>query len=665
MGIKLNLNATNTHVQLNANEVLPQLKLPNPQEASKTHNLFSRIKDKLFQSSSTTIHYQSINQKTGQVENMGVSIIGERRQIKAINQMIKSGNSAHLAQIVNKVIENKFNPPKAQKTKPPGSTTPPTAQKTEPKAPPVAPRAPALVQNPPANHSALKRDVIDMLLSNRQNLNMEPLAAAIARSGLSDAMNIPNLISELPSLYPQMPPLELANIRQGLMTQWMSLEAGHEWGIGLKYSIGGETKSTSGNYPVVTNGKAAVLVADFMKAEGGNIRLSQEGQEKVRQAALSGAKAAQNTDANYAKNGFNLSQPGANRSTGEELRRELDANGIVNIPSGWAGHAVGMTLHKAADGKYFLYYCNRGGQGFEKAEDRALMGGQPEGSFNMVCYEVGNPSALTPELLGQIVGCLQHSSDPQVKDAFAKPFIEGKSGLFQILNLQKAAEIPKTPQKTGNCAWANCKGSVHASIIAAAYDDLVKAVPGGQTNQLLSQAIHTGGAIFKKMERSGRKQSLEPLLKYNGMASNAPVSPFDHMRVLSAAGRKLAQKANEARNSSETRTEDQRMSDQVAAQLNQSPYPIGSIAHLNLLRGAGEKLKETLKAAGDGSYAFVDNHCWICVNGQVNDLGTVDMTQPLGQFLKQVQVQYPSLQLTLPVLLEQRTFTPTQDSAFA
>jgi hypothetical protein len=664
MSIKLNLNVTNTGFVLNANEVLPQLKLPHPEEASKTHNLFSRIKDKLSQSSSTTIHYQSINQKTGQVDNVSVSIIGERRQIKAIKQMMKGDRIGELAKAVNQVIENKFSPPKAQKTKPQASPTPLAAPKTEPKAPPVAPRAPAAAQSPPADHSNLKRAVIDMMLSNRQASDMEPLSAAIARSGLSDAMNIHQLIAELPSLYPGKPPSELANIRQGLMTQWMSLEAGHEWGIGLKYSTGGKTENTSGNYPVITNGKAAILVADFMKAEGGNIRLSQEGQEKVRQAALSGAKAAQNTDANYRKNNYDLSNPGANLSTGAELRRELDANGIVNIPTGWAGHAVGMTLHKAADGKYFLYYCNRGGQAFEKAEDRALMGGQQAGSFNMVCYEIGNPAALTPELLGQIVGCLQHSQDPQVKDAFAKPFIEGKSGIMEILNLKKAAEIPKTPQKTGNCAWANCKGSVHASIIAAAYDDLVKAAPGGTSEQHLSQAIHTGGTIFKKMERSGRKQSLDPLLKYNGLSPDATVSPFDHMRVLSAAGRKLTQKANEARNSSETRTEDQRMSDQVAAQLNQSPYPIGTIGHFNLGPGSREILQQNLRAAGNGSYAFVDNQCWICVNGQVNNLGTVNTNQPLGQFLKQVQAQHPSLQLTLPVMLEQRTFTPTQDSAY-
>lgn len=660
-------SSKSVYINVNAGDVCNAL-IPNQQEASKAQKVFSKLKDKLFPSSTIKFPYERTIRGTNKTEIVFVTISGNRHEIKELNNLIAQGKTGEVAKAVNKLFEASISKKSVDETPPPS-----TAQIKEPKSrhsqrvntgtPPNTAQIKGPNPKQTVAQAELKRAIVKMLTKFDPSHNNETLAEAIAKSGLSEAMDIPKLIEELPVLYPNETPAQIAEKKQKLMTEWMSLDAGHEWGIGLKYSIGSQREKTTGSDPVFTNCKAASLASDFMKAEGGKLPLSPKGRKKVVQATLAGAKAAQNSLLNSKRAGGYLSTPGANRSVGEELRRELDANGVVAIPTGWSTHGVGITLHKAADGKYFLYYCNRGGRGFEKAEDRALMGGQKDGSYNMVCFEIENPAALTPELLGQIPGALYHDKDPQVNDASAKPFIEGKDGLFKILGLKKVAEIPKSAQKTGNCTWANCKGSVHAAAIAAAYDDLVETMPRGNSNEFLTQAIHTGGTVFKKMERFGRKQSLGPLLKYDGSAKDAPISPFDHLRVLSAAGRKLTQKAKETENSSETRSEDSQMRLQVIAKFNQSNYSIRSISHPNLGEGTKAQLMDALQKSENGSYAFVNNECWVCVNGKVHSLGQVDANLPLSTVLSGFRSTYPQLTFTLPVFLEQSSFTPIQELA--
>jgi hypothetical protein len=500
--------------------------------------------------------------------------------------------------------------------------------------------------------NVLKRAVVDWIIKGH-GTNNDALASVLARTGYSEPMDLPTLSAQLPLLYPDIPRDQIPAKQQKLMANWMKLEVGHEWGIDLKFSSAGERVKTTGGHTTTSSGKAALLVSDFMGTGRANSFLSQESQEKVKRAALAGSESANTTDTNYRKNGSNLEGRHANRSTGEQLLRDLNTNGIVTIPTGWDGHAVGMTLHKAADGKFFLYYCNRGGRAFEKTEDRALMGNQNAESFNMVCFEIGDPSALTPELLGQIAGAKRYHSDATKHNAFAKPFIEGKDGIHKLLKLTKVAEIPKTPQKVGNCSWANCKGSIHAALIAAAYDEASE--PGQSAKETLEAAAKTGTKAFKSMERFGRKEGLQPLLAYNAFASGAPISAFDHLRSLSAAARKLDQKVRETRNSTETRTEDRSMRAQISDYFKACPYPLSTLNH-NLLPAAKAKLLKEVEMSGNGSYTFIDGECYAVIEGKRQPLGRVDLGQTLASFIS----SHP--ELTQPIFLDQPRVSPIQNT---
>lgn len=499
--------------------------------------------------------------------------------------------------------------------------------------------------------NVLKRAVVDWII-DEQRSNNDSLASVLTRTGYSEPMELSTLAAQLPALYAGTPSAEIIAKQQKLLKSWIKLEVGHEWGIDLTFSSGNKRLRSTGAKPSLATGKAALLVSDFMNSGGANAYLSPQSQQKVIKAALSGSESANKTNALYHKNNKNLEGRKANRSTGEQLLRDLNSNNVVTIPTGWFKHAVGMTLHKAADGKYFLYYCNRGERGFEKTADRALMANHNKNSFNMVCFEIGDPRALTPELLGQIASAWRYHSNKTKHSAFAKPLIEGKDGIHKLLKLTKVAEIPKTRQKVGNCTWANCKGSIHAALIAAAYDEAFK--PGQSVEQTLDAAVKTGTKAFKSMERFGRKEGLKPLLAYNALNEGSPISAFDHLRFLSAAARKLDLKILEIANTQEMRNEDQSMRIQVADYFKTCSYPVSTLNHALMPISKAALLAELLNSR-DGSYTFIDGECHAVIDGNLQNLGKINLDQSLKAFLLTHQ------RLTLPVFLKQPRSSVTQE----
>lgn len=111
--------------------------------------------------------------------------------------------------------------------------------------------------------------------------------------------------------------------------------------------------------------------------------------------------------------------------------REALNKDLVVIPVGYEGHAITFIKY----GNFFAK-CDRGVKHIVDT---------------VVVYEVGNPYALTPEFLIDLM--YQNKSDEYIN-----------TELKTILNLKPFATLPPRYQLSGNCSWANVEASIPAMM---------------------------------------------------------------------------------------------------------------------------------------------------------------------------------------------------------
>lgn len=405
---------------------------------------------------------------------------------------------------------------------------------------------------------------------------------------------------------------------------------GHEWGINAHFQLGKDMVPTQGADPALLLNYAAVLVSHFV-----NKKEIQRSPLRVKTAVFAGSDAYDETLTNWvgSKQKQRVFTPKDNITAGKCLLREFKHNGLITIPTGWKGHSVGVTIHRSLDGKCYLYYCNRGGEAFQNPSERALMGKQSPNSTDMVCWEIGDPQKLQPELFAKIAALPLDSIEGEAQNGRAKAFLEGKDGLFSILELKEVARIPKKPQKMGNCSWANTKGQIHAAAIAASYDEQVKTKGSGSRDECMKLAIQSGTAYFKEMERFGRRMSLDKLLIYHAAGASDLLSPRDHVRFLSLAWQKLKGKTESSI------PEDGDMLDAISSYFQSCRYRVADITHQGLSPSEEKRLIKHLKSAGDGAFTFINDRFLISYHGKIFEEQVTDMNGTLKGFLSQTPLQ--------------------------
>lgn len=396
---------------------------------------------------------------------------------------------------------------------------------------------------------------------------------------------------------------------------------GHEWGINAHFQMGAHTISTEGAEPGLLAKQALFLVSRFAQSAEGIASLPKNAQMRLIGAIRAGAAAEEATIRQWveAKRVQQPFTPKHNRVVGEALKEELMKNGLMAFSAGWKGHAVGVTIHHSVDGKYYLYYCNRGAKAFEEAS---------EGS-DMVCWEIGNPKKITADLLATITSLTLSSFEDEAANLKAKSLLEGKEGLVKILGLKEVARIPKKPQKMGNCSWANKKGEIHSAAIAIAYDD--------RREGDMQQAIDGGTAYFKKLERYGRKMSLDKLLFYDAEEIADMLSVKDHLRFLSKAWQKLKTKTADLE--SRTFADDAALIDLISGYYQRCPYSIDEITYRGLTPRQETRLKKDLVRAGNGAFTLIGEEFWMYCKGQMVKEPVTDREGSLSEFLGKFHFQ--------------------------
>lgn len=467
----------------------------------------------------------------------------------------------------------------------------------------------------------IKQQVIRKAL--RPDWSQESQSKALSRKEFHESYELPQLLATFKEL--GMDGKEQSQAGKALLLkQWMSLEVGHEWGINLDYSIGSTALTTEGNYRDATAEKGAILTTRYLNGlEGGWIPDSVK--DKVQNAVHTGAEAAAHAFMKSDK-------------IGDELMEALNKNGVVTVPAGWTGHAVGFTVHKAADGKYFLYYCNRGQEAFEQAEDRAIL--DKEGSY-MVCWEIGDPSQLTPQMLT----AMATSGLDGNKDEVCKKFIEGREGIHRMLGLKNPVTISKQGQKVGNCSWANFKGAIHASAIAAYYDEAYKNSSPDQFDSmqtLTENAIPAGATLFKEIEHFGRNRSLSALTDFNAH-QEAGLSPHDHLRALALIARKVAKKPA---------PQYREMEAQLLEGLKSCPYSIQEFKSVGAITLSD--LVKDLKGAGAGAFAIQGDNLFYFNGKKIerHKLTPEDQKKTMGELLSGMSSMIPGFIPRVPVIVE-------------
>ncbi|MCW5588358.1 MAG: ankyrin repeat domain-containing protein [Legionellales bacterium] len=111
----------------------------------------------------------------------------------------------------------------------------------------------------------------------------------------------------------------------------------------------------------------------------------------------------------------------------QRIQQLLQNNPLI-IPFSYEGHAVG-----AVKFNQWLAICDRGEMS------------KKLGSVNI--YRITQPNALTPDFYHTIF-----------YEKLSKSFMEKQ--LYQILGLQKIADLPLSSQITGNCSWANIEALI-------------------------------------------------------------------------------------------------------------------------------------------------------------------------------------------------------------
>lgn len=396
---------------------------------------------------------------------------------------------------------------------------------------------------------------------------------------------------------------------------------GHEWGINAHFQIGAHAVSTEGADPGLLAHQALFLVSRFVQSAEGIALHSKNDQLRIKGAIRAGAATEEATIRQWveAKTEQQPFTSKHNRVVGEALKEELTNNGLIAFSAGWKGHAVGMTIHRSVDGKYYLYYCNRGVRAFKEFSEDA----------DMVCSEIGNPKKLTADLLATLTSLTLASFEDEAANVRAKVLLEGKEGLVKILALKEVARIPKKPQKMGNCSWANKKGEIHSAAIAVSYDE--------QKERDLQHAIDRGTAYFKKLERFGRKMSLDKLLFYNAEEVPDMLSVKDHLRFLTKAWQKLKTKTGGLE--SRTFADDAAMLDEISAFYGRCPYSIAELTYQGITPGQVNRLKKDLKRAGSGAFTFIGNEFWMYCKGQMVKEPVHDMNGSLREFLGKFDFQ--------------------------
>lgn len=465
------------------------------------------------------------------------------------------------------------------------------------------------------DHKAILTEVIaGMILSslmdrqNPQKLNdCSSLAELVGIVGCFDVLDLSNLKNYLAHLTQS----QKDDAEATLLPEWLKIVVGHEWGIDLKMDADGGAIETTGMYLEEAVMHYGLLVQNFMLHQAGT--LDEPSKQKIIEAAFSAERALRNA---LKLNIYDFTQRAEMIALGRSIESDLKRNGIITLTPGWHRHGVGMTIHQAKDGKWFLYYCNRGAQAFEQAADRKLMG-QQKNSHNMYCFEITNKNALTPELLGKIAAtaCMSREDQKQMVSSF----IEGE--LFDTLGLKETAVIPKSRQKVGNCAWANCKGANHAAMIAAFYDQ----------GMGFDEAIRQGTNLFKQIERDGRSESLTSLLAFDAQDPQSKISPTDHLRALSAALQKLRRKAKESYSFSNLL--DIRNLNTLISWFANCQYPMSVLDLAGMVPMDKEQIEEKLRFAGAGSFLCYGQTCFLNNGNQVIEW-RYDKNQTIQEFLK-------------------------------
>lgn len=451
---------------------------------------------------------------------------------------------------------------------------------------------------------------------------------------LRNAGNIESLVNEIPELFPDRTAQKQKEMKKNLIKEWIKLIVGQEWGVGILFKISQLKVGSEGTTPGRATFLGAHLITEFNDSKESEGILSAEALKQVEQGFIAGAEATNATNRAYFELNRSVTNPeGKNSKAGEILSETLHKHGIITIPTGWYEHGVGLTIHRAKDGNHYLYYCNRGSEGFEKAEDRAIMNrGTGAECCDMICWKIGRPEILSPELITRIISMLWLGhSNRKAQDKMAKPFLEGKEGIFKILELKDPISIPKKMQKIGNCSWANYKGSMHGAFIAAAFDQMYQENPG----VLMRSAIERGTEIFKRMERFGRELDLQYLLAYDARKNPGLLGEFDHLRILRAEVQKLTTKIGEERNHPHIREKDQSMKDQIMAYIKDCPYEIRTLTHA-LQPDLEFNLLTQLCKAEEGAYTFVNGNCYLFSHGKLHAFPIPDGHEPLKSFVERV-----------------------------
>jgi hypothetical protein len=145
----------------------------------------------------------------------------------------------------------------------------------------------------------------------------------------------------------------------------------------------------------------------------------------------------------------------------------------------------------------------------------------------------------------------------------------------------------------------------------------------------MKKSIQTGTAYYKKMERFGRRMSLDRLLFYHAEGTSDVLSPRDHLRFISLAWQKLKGKSENAI------PEDAAMLDEISSYFERCRYRVADITHQGLSPREEKRLINSMMKAGNGAFTFVNDSFLMSYQGKLVREKVTDMNGSLWSFFSQ------------------------------